>query len=308
MRMNCLIRVMFFSLLLPTTAFAQSAATAEATKKISEPASSAAMPPLDRWKAAVLAGDKPALSGFYSITPSARSATPEGKSEDPGEEPGFWAAVAAKGITNFEPKLLEVRRPRAGVVVLILRIEMEVRTKTSAEPAFVSTTQAWTLQGDDWRIYFTRRGNLSRPARSRLAEPEKPNIDLYPPPEGAQAEITSALSIAGKEHKRVILVFGGNWCFDCHVLNESFHSKGIAPTVERNFEVVHVNIGEGDKNLDLAKKYEVPLNKGVPSLAVLDPDGTLVYSQKQGEFESTARIGPEDVLQFLEKWKPTQGN
>jgi hypothetical protein len=27
-------------------------------------------------------------------------------------------------------------------------------------------------------------------------------------------------------------------------------------------------------------------------------------SQKKGEFESTTRIGPEDVVQFLKQWKP----
>jgi hypothetical protein len=67
---------------------------------------------------------------------------------------------------------------------------------------------------------------------------------------------------------------------------------------------VHVNVGDYDKNLDLAKKYEIPLDKGVPSLAILDPDGKLVISQKQGEFESTVRLGPEDVVAFLKKWKP----
>jgi hypothetical protein len=36
--------------------------------------------------------------------------------------------------------------------------------------------------------------------------------------------------------------------------------------------------------------------KGVPALAVLDPDGKVVYSQKKGEFESTPAIGPEDVM------------
>jgi thioredoxin 1 len=306
MRMDFLTPAMLLSVLLCASASAQSATTPEATKKISEPASSAALPPLDQWRAAVLAGDKSALISLYSVAPPAKSDTPQGKSEDPGEEPVFWAALSARGLTKLETKLFEVRRPRPGVVVLILRIEVAVGAKSSAELGFVSAAQAWVRQGDDWRIYFTRRGNLVRPAPSRLAEPEKPNPDLYPPPEEAQAEITSALLVAAKDHKRVILVFGGNWCFDCHVLNESFHSKTIAPTVERNFEVVHVNIGEGNRNLDLAKKYEVPLNKGVPSLAVLDSDGTLVFSQKQGEFESTTRIGPEDVLQFLEKWKPTQ--
>jgi hypothetical protein len=49
------------------------------------------------------------------------------------------------------------------------------------------------------------------------------------------------------------------------------------------------------------------LDKGVPSLAVLDPDGKLVFSQKQGEFESTIRLGPDDVTAFLQRWKPQRG-
>jgi thioredoxin 1 len=71
--------------------------------------------------------------------------------------------------------------------------------------------------------------------------------------------------------------------------------------------VVHVNVGDYDKNTDLASKYEIPLEKGVPSLAILDPDGKLVVSQKKGEFESTVRIGPEDVVRFLKQWKPQRG-
>jgi hypothetical protein len=57
-----------------------------------------------------------------------------------------------------------------------------------------------------------------------------------------------------------------------------------------------------DKNLDLAAKYEVPLNKGVPALAVLDSGGKVIFSQKQGEFENSVRIGPADVTAFLKKW------
>jgi thioredoxin-related protein len=141
----------------------------------------------------------------------------------------------------------------------------------------------------------------------RLPEPAKPNIQLYPDPEEAPAEIAAALAAAAKDHKRVLLVFGGNWCYDCHVLDTTFRSKQIAPLVNENYHVVHVSVGNYDKNLDLAKKYEIPLEKGVPSLAVLDPDGKLVVSQKKGEFESTTRIGPEDVVQFLKQWRPQHG-
>ena len=141
----------------------------------------------------------------------------------------------------------------------------------------------------------------------RLPEPAKPNTQLYPDPAEAPAEIAAALAAASKDHKRVLLVFGGNWCYDCHVLDATFHSKAISPLVNANYHVVHVNVGDYDKNLDLAKKYEIPLEKGVPSLAILDPDGKLVVSQKKGEFESTVRIGPEDVVEFLKQWKPAPG-
>ena len=102
----------------------------------------------------------------------------------------------------------------------------------------------------------------------------------------------------------MLIVFGANWCYDCHALDAAFRSGEIAPIVNKNFVVVHVNIGEYDKNLDLAEKYDVPLKRGVPASAVLGSDGTLLYSQKQGEFESAKRISKEDVVAFLEKWKP----
>ncbi len=140
-------------------------------------------------------------------------------------------------------------------------------------------------------------------AKQGLPAPTERRV-IYPENVDAKAEIAEALATAAKTHRRVILVFGGNWCYDCHALDAAFRSAEIAPIVNKNFVVVHVNIGEYDKNLDLADKYDVPLKKGVPASAVLGSDGTLLYSQRQGEFESAKRISKEDVVAFLEKWKP----
>jgi hypothetical protein len=74
--------------------------------------------------------------------------------------------------------------------------------------------------------------------------------------------------------------------------------------MESSFEVVHVDIGQMDKNLDVAKQYDVPLDRGVPALAVLESDGKLLFSQKRGEFEAARSMAPEDILDFLNKWKP----
>jgi thioredoxin-related protein len=138
--------------------------------------------------------------------------------------------------------------------------------------------------------------------KTPLEAPSQPNPQLYPANADAVAEIREATAAAHKQHKRVLLVFGGNWCSDCHVLDRAFHQPRIAPLLNDNFVVVHVDVGKYDKNLDLAKKYHVDLEKGVPEVAVLNGDGTFVYST--AEFEKARLLSEEDVLDFLNKWKP----
>jgi hypothetical protein len=67
---------------------------------------------------------------------------------------------------------------------------------------------------------------------------------------------------------------------------------------------VDINVGEFNQNLDLARKYQVPLQKGVPALAVLDSNGGLLTSQQHGEFEAARALAPEVLVQFLNQWKP----
>lgn len=285
----------------------QAGAPQAAGKQPRRASASPVVQPLERWRSAVLAGDKAALTSLYMTSPPARAKTPQGDTQDPGEEPAFWSSLRRLGLTSFDIKILEVKTLQAGVQSLVLRMQMKFQAVSAEQSAIAEATQVWVQKDGVWRIIATQRSDLSAFVPRRLPEPAKPNIQLYPDPAEAPAEIAAALTAARKDHKRVILVFGGNWCYDCHVLDATFRSKAVAPLVNENYHVVHVNVGEYNKNLDLAKKYGVSLDKGVPSLAVLDSDGKLMFSQQQGEFESTVRIGPEDVTAFLQRWKPQRG-
>lgn len=289
-------------------AWAQVSAQQAHAKKASTAAPSFAFEPLDNWKTAVLAGDRAALSGFYTTSPPATAKTPKGDSLDPSEEPAFWSSLKPAGLDRLNVQVLEAKTLQPGVMALTLRMEAGIKTPGGEKSVIIGAAQVWVQRLGEWKIVTTQRSDPAEKQVRRLPEPAKPNIQLYPPPEEAQAEISSALAAATRDHKRVLLVFGGNWCYDCHVLDATFRSKEFAPVVSANYHVIHINVGNYDANLDLADKYQIPLKKGVPSLAILDPDGTLVVSQKQGEFESTVRIGPEDVLEFLKKWKPQRGS
>ena len=126
---------------------------------------------------------------------------------------------------------------------------------------------------------------------------------IYDENADAHAEIRDALATAAREHKRVILDFGGNWCGDCQVLDIYFHQQPNAQLLDRSFILVDIDIGRYDHNIDIADQYDVPLKKGVPALAVLDAHGRLLYSQKNGEFEKMRHMDPDSVTNFLQQWK-----
>lgn len=127
--------------------------------------------------------------------------------------------------------------------------------------------------------------------------------ELYPETADAKKEIANALQQAAKDHKRVLLVFGADWCFDCFALDYRFHQPDIQPKVDNNYHVVHVDIGQNDRNTDLIKKYNIPVEKGIPAIAVLDSKGNRLNST--AEFESARSIDPQEIVKFLEIWKPT---
>ena len=125
---------------------------------------------------------------------------------------------------------------------------------------------------------------------------------LYSETADPNADIAAALAQAKSEHKRVLLDFGGDWCGDCQVLDLYFHQPPNDQLLQNNFVVVHVWVGHIDANLGVPERYGVLIHKGVPELAVLSPDGRVLYAQK-GEFSDLRQMESSSVTEFLEKWK-----
>src|SRR5437762_3876822 len=143
----------------------------------------------------------------------------------------------------------------------------------------------------------------SREVDNRVLEPVIGKKDLYPAGVNAANEIKRALKSSALAKKRVLLVFGANWCYDCHVLDRALHEGAAGAIVKESFAVVHVDIGEGEKNVELIKKYRIPLEKGVPAVVILGSNGNLLYSSAAGEFEAARSMMKKDLVKFLVRWK-----
>lgn len=132
---------------------------------------------------------------------------------------------------------------------------------------------------------------------------------VYDEEADARKQIELALAPAaqsGSPARNIVLVFGANWCRDCRALDAQMHKPGLASLLAKSFVVVKIDVGRFDKNVDLAQQYGVPINKGIPALAVLDPRGRLLYAQDQGQFSSARRMNLESFKAFFEQWKPKE--
>jgi thiol:disulfide interchange protein len=126
------------------------------------------------------------------------------------------------------------------------------------------------------------------------------NRNLYSETADASADIATAMVQGRREHKRILLDFGANWCGDCQVLDYYYQQSPNAELLAKYFIVVHIDTGHVDHNVDVAKKYHVPIAHGIPSLAVIDAHGNLLYAEHEKEFEHTSK---EAITALLTRWK-----
>jgi len=93
-----------------------------------------------------------------------------------------------------------------------------------------------------------------------------------------RAEIDAARVRAASERKRVAVVFGADWCGDSRALEAALADPLVAPVVDDGFVVVRADVGNRDRHLDVAGELGIAYARGLPAVAVLEPDGRIVHA------------------------------
>jgi thioredoxin len=131
---------------------------------------------------------------------------------------------------------------------------------------------------------------------------EVPN---YEEPAQVRAGIETAKEQAAREGKRVAVVFGADWCPDCFAFDSALKHRLVAPLLEPSYVLLKVSIGDRNRNLDLMTSYGMAVENGIPAVAILEADGSLVAAQRQGEFRNaSALLSVAEIVTFFHRWAP----
>ena len=115
----------------------------------------------------------------------------------------------------------------------------------------------------------------------------------------AEIDLANAIAEANNKNKHILIEMGANWCPDCRTLGRYFQREDIKAWLDERFIVVAVDVGEWDKNLEIAERYGNPISEGIPSLVVLDSKGVMQFATLAGELASVREISGDDLIEWL---------
>lgn len=130
-----------------------------------------------------------------------------------------------------------------------------------------------------------------------------PRSDFGAVPEPRRA-LEQAREQASAQGKRVAVVFGADWCPDCHAFAAALEHPLVAPLLAAGYVVVRVDVGNRDRHLDLAAELGVRVERGIPAVAFLEPDGPLLGATRDGELADARSMAVVDVVRLLHRWAP----
>ena len=117
----------------------------------------------------------------------------------------------------------------------------------------------------------------------------------------AKAAVQQALSAAKARQVPVLVILGANWCEDCRALAAAMERGKSAELIGKEFEVVKVDVGNFDRNLDLAARSGNPIARGIPAAVIVSPAGQVVYATKAGELADARRMSDAGVYDFFKR-------
>jgi thioredoxin 1 len=117
----------------------------------------------------------------------------------------------------------------------------------------------------------------------------------------AKMDVQHALIAAKSSHKPVLIVFGANWCEDCRALDRAIKRGKSAALLARSFNIVKVDVGNFDRNLDLVAAYGNPIKKGIPAAVVVSVDNQVLYATKAGELANARHMSATGIYDFFRR-------
>jgi protein disulfide-isomerase len=117
----------------------------------------------------------------------------------------------------------------------------------------------------------------------------------------ARSALRASLADAADSKLPLLVIFGANWCTDCRALDTALKTGRNAELIGHAFKVLKIDVGNFDKNLDIANAYGNPIKKGIPAAVVLSPNNEVLYATRAGELADARHMSETGIYDFFKQ-------
>lgn len=115
----------------------------------------------------------------------------------------------------------------------------------------------------------------------------------------AKADVKAAVEKAQASGKMTIVAMGANWCHDSRGFAAQFEKERFKPLLKDHYELVYVDVGQKNRNIELAKTFGVEDIVGTPTVFVLDTDGKVLNLETAPTWRNAASRSEDDVWDYF---------
>ena len=102
--------------------------------------------------------------------------------------------------------------------------------------------------------------------------------------------------------KQPVVIFGGNWCPDCRILDGTLAMPTIKKFLQQHYQVMHIDIGRYDRNMELMDHLNIETKKGVPRVVILDLEKNIVNSCTSSEWTTARDRKQQEIYNYFQKF------
>jgi thiol-disulfide isomerase/thioredoxin len=137
---------------------------------------------------------------------------------------------------------------------------------------------------------------------TEMAQLETPLPTPYDDRADADAALAATIARAKASGKRVLIDLGGNWCTDCRILAAVMELPELKPFIAKHYEVVEIDVGRMNKNMQIPAKYGVTKLAGVPTVLIVDTNGKLINATNSADLADARSMNPQGIANWLARF------
>ncbi len=97
---------------------------------------------------------------------------------------------------------------------------------------------------------------------------------------------------------------GANWCHDSRALAGWLAEPRFAAMLDAKYELVYVDVGYKDRNIDIAQRFGLDAIKGTPTVLVLSSGGALLNRRSAPKWRNAASREEDDIFAYFDEFSP----